>query len=189
MTTGKTIASTRRTSVDKVMSLVFNMITRLVITFLPRSKCLFLQSQSAVILEPPKIKLLTVSPSICHEMMGPDTMFLVFWMLHFKPIFSLSSFTFIKRLFSSYFAFCDKGGVICMSEVIDISPCPACVSSSPVFLMPSGLKFMSGGQESQITVTLFFIDMVGHIPFHTTCEMNKKKKKKLINLPAWGLSF
>ena len=113
--------------------------------------------------------------------MGPDTMILVFWMLSFKPIFSLSSFTFIKRLFSSYFAFCHKGDVICMSEVIDISPCPACVSSSSVFLMPSGLKFMSGEQESQITVTLFFIDMVGHIPFHTTCEMTEKKKKKETN--------
>ena len=76
MTTGKTIALTRRTFVGKVMSLLFNMLSRLVITFLPRSKCLFiswLQSQSAVILEPPKIKsatVSTVSPFICHEMMG-----------------------------------------------------------------------------------------------------------------------
>ena len=87
MTTGKTIALTRRTFVDKVMPLLFNMLSRLVITFLPRSKCLLisqLQSPSAVILEPPKIKsatVSTVSPSICHEVMGPDAMILVFWML------------------------------------------------------------------------------------------------------------
>ena len=79
MTTGKTIALTRQTFVDKVMSLLFNMLSRLVITFLPRSKRLlisWLQSPSAVILEPKKIK--SVSPSICHEVMGPDVMILVF---------------------------------------------------------------------------------------------------------------
>ena len=108
MTTGKTIALTRQTFVDKVMSLLFNILSRLIITFLPRSKRLFiswLQSPSAVILEPPKIKYdtvsTTVSPSISYEVMGPDAMILVFWMLSFKPTFSLSSFTFIKRLFSS----------------------------------------------------------------------------------------
>ena len=82
----------------------FNMLSRLVTTFLPRSKCLlilWLQSPFVVILEPPKIKSLTVSPFICHEVMGPDAMILVFWMLIFKPKFSLSSFTFIKKLFSS----------------------------------------------------------------------------------------
>ena len=84
MTTGKTIAVTRWTFVDKVMSLLFNMLSRLVITFLPRSKRLlisWLQSPSAVILEPPKIKsdtVSTVSPSICHEVMGLDAMILVF---------------------------------------------------------------------------------------------------------------
>ena len=78
MTTGKTIALTKWTYVGKVMSLLLNMLSRLVITFLPRSKRLlisWLQSQSAVILEPPKIKSDTVSPSICHEVMGPDAMF------------------------------------------------------------------------------------------------------------------
>ena len=109
MTTGKTIALTRWTFVGKAMSLLFNMLSTLVITFLPRSKCLFiswLQSPSAVILEPPKIKSATVYcfPSICHEVMGPDAMILVFWILSFKPNFSLSSFTFIKRLFSSSFS-------------------------------------------------------------------------------------
>ena len=107
MTTGKTIALIRQTFVGKVMSLLFNMLSRLVITFLPRSKHLlisWLQSPPAVILETPKIKSVTVSivyPSICHEVMGPDAMILVFWMLSFKPTFSPSSLTFIKRLFSS----------------------------------------------------------------------------------------
>ena len=85
----------------------FNMLSRLVVTFLPRSKRLlisWLQSPFAVILEPRKIKsatVSTVSPSICHDVMGPDAMIFLFWMLSFKPTFSLSSFTFIKRLFSS----------------------------------------------------------------------------------------
>ena len=84
MTTGKTVALTRRTFVSKVMSLLFNMLSRLVTTFLPRSKRLlisWLQSPCAVILEPRKIKsatVSTVSPSICHEVMGPDTMIFVF---------------------------------------------------------------------------------------------------------------
>ena len=84
MTTGKTISLTRWTFVGKVMSLLFNMLSRLVIAFLPRSKHLlisWLQSPSAVILEPKKIKPVTVSivaPSICHEVMGPDAMTLVF---------------------------------------------------------------------------------------------------------------
>ena len=81
MTTGKIIALIRHTFVGKVMSLLFNMLSRLVIPFLPRSKCLlisWLQSSSAVILEPPKIKSATVSPSICHEVMGPDATILVF---------------------------------------------------------------------------------------------------------------
>ena len=97
MTTGKTIALTRWTFVSKVMSLLFNMLSRLVITYLPRNKRLlisWLQSPSAVILEPPQIKSVTVStvsPSICHEVMGLDAMILVFWMLSFKPTFSLSS--------------------------------------------------------------------------------------------------
>ena len=84
MTTGKTIALTRWTFVGKVMSLLLNMLSRLVITFLPGSKRLlisWMQSPSAVILEPPKIKsdtISTVSPSICHEVMGPAAMILVF---------------------------------------------------------------------------------------------------------------
>ena len=84
MTTGKTIALTRQTLVDKVMSLLFNMLSRLVIAFLARNKRLlisWLQSPSAMILEAKNIKSVTVSivfPSICHEVMGPDVMILVF---------------------------------------------------------------------------------------------------------------
>ena len=93
---GKTIALARQTFVGKVMSMLFNMLSKLVLTFLPRSKPLlisWLQSLSVVILEPPRIKSVivsTVSPSICHEVMGLDAMILVFWMLSFKPTFSLS---------------------------------------------------------------------------------------------------
>ena len=80
------------------------MLSRLVIALLPRYKCLlisWLQSPSAVILEPKKMKSVIVSPSLHHEVIGPDAMILVFLMLGFKPTFSLSSFTFIKRPFSS----------------------------------------------------------------------------------------
>ena len=107
MAIGKTIALTRWSFVGKVISLLFNMLSRLVRTFLPRSKHIlisWLQSPSAVILELQKIKSATVStvyPPICHEMREPDAMIFVFWLLSFKPTFSLSSFTFIKRLFSS----------------------------------------------------------------------------------------
>ena len=104
---GKTIALTKLIYVGKVMSLLFNILSRLVIAFLLRSKHLltsWLQLPSAVILEPSKIKSVTVStvsPSICHEVMGSDAIILVFRMLSFKPAFSLYSFTFIKRLFNS----------------------------------------------------------------------------------------
>ena len=90
MTTERTMALTRWAFVSKVMSLLFNMLSRLVIAFLPRSKCLlisWLRSPSAVILEPKKRKSVTVSivsPSICHEVMGLDAMIFVFWMLSFS---------------------------------------------------------------------------------------------------------
>ena len=89
------------------MSLLFNMLFRLVIVFLPRSKCLlisWLQPPSSVILEPKKVKSVAVStfsPAICCEVMGPDATILVFSMLSFKPAFSLFSFTFAKGFFSS----------------------------------------------------------------------------------------
>ena len=107
MTTGGKKALTWQTFIGRVISLLFNMPSRLVIVFLPRSKCLlisWLQSPSPVTLEPKKVKSLTVyfvSPSICLEMMGQDAMILVFLNVEFKTNFTLSSFTFIKRLFSS----------------------------------------------------------------------------------------
>ena len=107
MTTGKTIALTRWTFVGKVMSLLFSMLPRFVIAYLPRSKHLLissLQSPYAVILEPKKIKSVTVcilSPSICHEVLEVDAMIFIFWMFCFRPAFSLSSFIFIKSFFGS----------------------------------------------------------------------------------------
>ena len=107
LTTGKTIALTRWTFVGKVMSLLFNMLSRFVKAFLLRNKDLLisrLQSLSAVILEPKKRKsaaLSTFSPSTCYEVMGPEALILVFQILSFNPAFSLSSFTLVKKLFSS----------------------------------------------------------------------------------------
>ena len=126
MTTGKSMALMLWTFVSKVISLFFNMLSRIVIALLPRSKRLlisWLQSSSTVILEPKKIKSLTVStvsPSISHEVMGPDAMIFVFWMLSFKPDFSLSSFTLIKRLCSP--SSVAALGWVHLPEVIDISP-------------------------------------------------------------------
>ena len=144
MTTGKTIALTRWTFVGRVISLLFNTLSKFVIAFLPRSKhllILWLPSQSTVFLEPKKTKSFTVSivsPSICHEMMGMDAMILVFWMLSFKSAFSFYSFTFIKRLFSTSSLF----------VISVVSPAylrlfifllailiPACASFSPSFCM------------------------------------------------------
>ena len=100
MSTGKTITLTWWTFVGKVMSLLCNMLSRLVIAFLPRGKRLlisWLESPSAVILKPPKItstNLSIVSPSVCHEVIGPDAMIIVFWMLSFKPTFPTHLFHF-----------------------------------------------------------------------------------------------
>ena len=103
----KTIALTRWTFVSKLTYLLFNMLSRCVVAFLPRSRCLvisWLQSPSEVILEPRKIKSVTVSIDslyICNEVMGLDTLIFVYYLLSFKPDFSCSSFTFINRLFRS----------------------------------------------------------------------------------------
>ena len=103
----KNIALTIWTLAGKVISLPFNILSRLVIAFLPKGNCLlilWLQSSSTVILEPKKIKPITISilfPSICHEVMESDAMTFIFWILSCKPSFSFFSFTFIKQLFSS----------------------------------------------------------------------------------------
>ena len=163
-TTEKTIALTRRTFVGKVMSLLLNMLSRLVIAFLPRSKHLlisWLQSQSAVILEPPKIKSVTaaiVSPSICHEVMGPDAMILVFWMLSFKPTFSLSSFTFIKRPFSSLLSAIRVVSSVYLRLLIFLPAImiPVYASCSPAFpIMYSAYKLNKQGDNIQPWCTPF----------------------------------
>ena len=149
----------RWTNVSKVMCLLFNMLSKLVIAFLPRSKSLLilqLQSPSAVILESHKIKSVTVSivsPSICHEVMGPDTMILVFWTLSFKPTFLLSSFTFIKRLFSSYSHSALRVVSSAYLRLLIFLPAiliPACASSTPAFLMMySAYKLNKQGDNIQ----------------------------------------
>ena len=108
MTTGKNIALTRWTFVSKVMSLLFNMLSSLVIAFLQRGKCFFFNFMAAVTIcsdfGAPQNKVhhcFHCFPIYCHEVMGPDAMIIVFWMLSFKPAFTLSSVTLIQWLFSS----------------------------------------------------------------------------------------
>ena len=159
VTTGKTKALTRWPFVSKVMLLLFNMLSRLVITFLPRSKRLlisWLQSLSAVVLEPKKIKSVTVSivsPSICHDVRGLDAMIFIFWMLSFKPTFSLSSFTFIKKLFSSSWLSAIRVVSSAYMRLLIFLPAiliPACASSSPAFLMMySAYKLNKQGDNIQ----------------------------------------
>ena len=158
MTTGKTITLTIQTFVSKVMSLLFNTFSRLVIAFLPRSKyllILWLQSPSSVILELPKIKPVTVSivsPSICHQVMGPDAMILVFRMLRVFSTFSLSSFTFIKRLFSSSLSAIRVVSSAYLRLLIFLPAIliPAYASSSPAFLMMySAYKLNKQGDNIQ----------------------------------------
>ena len=141
------------------MSLLFNTLSRFVIGFLPRSKGLlisWLQSLSAVSLEPKKIKSVTVSPislSICREVMGPDVMILVFWMSNFKPAFSFSYFTFIKRHFSLSLLCAIR---LVSSEYLSLLIFPlaililACASSSPTFhVMYSAYKLNKMGDNIQ----------------------------------------
>ena len=141
------------------------MLSRLVITFLPRSKHLlisWLQSPSAVILEPRKLKSVTVSivsPSIRHKMMGPDAIISVFWMLSFKPSFSLSSFTFIKRLFSSFSLSAIRVVSSTYLRLLIFLPAiliPAYASSNSAFLlMYSAYKLNKQGDNIQPWCTHF----------------------------------
>ena len=165
MTTGKTIALTRWTFVGKVMSLLFHILSRLVITFLSRSKCLlisWLHSPSAMILEPKKhffptvqqsVTVTMVSLSIFHEVMGRDIMILVFWMVSFKPTFSLSSFTFMKRFFSSSSLSAIRvvsSAYLRLLKFLLATLIPACALSSPVFLMMySAYKLNKQGDNIQ----------------------------------------
>ena len=144
MTTGKTIGLTIWTFFDKVTSMLLNILTRFVIAFLPRSKCLlisWLQSPSTVIFWAEEYKIChcsSFSLSICHKVMGLDAMIFICWMLSFRLAFLLSSFTLIKRLFSS-----SSLSVIrvitsaYMNEVVDIFHCKLVISecdlSRPTF--------------------------------------------------------
>ena len=187
MTIRKTIALTRRTFVSKVMSLLFNILSRLVINFLPRSKCpliSWLQSPSAVILEPrplqkKKITVSTVSPTISHEVMGPDAMILVFWMLSFKPTFSLSSFTFIKRLFSSsslsrVVSPADLRLLIFLPAIL----IPACASSSPSFLTMSSAYKSNKQGDNTAWHTPFLIWKQSVVP-RSVLAVRKLESKKI----------
>ena len=160
----KTIALTIQTFVDKVWSLLFNTLSRFVVTFLPRSKRLlisWLQSLSVMILEPKKIKSVAVStfsPSICHEMMGLSAMTLLFWMLNFKPGFPLSSFTLMKRLFSSslFSAFRMVSSTYLWLLPLLANLIPACTSSSLAFhMMYSAYKLNLLGDNVQLWPTPF----------------------------------
>ena len=143
------------------------MLSKLVIPFLPRHKHLlisWLQSQSEVILEPKKIKSVTVFivfPSIFHEVMGLDAIFLVFWMLSFKTAFSLSSFTFIKRLFKSSLLSVIKVVLSAYMRLLIFIPeilILACASSSPAFhVMYSVKKLNKQGDNIQPWSTPFSI--------------------------------
>ena len=140
------------------MSLLFNMLSRFVITFLPRNKHLLIswvKSPSTVILEHKKIKSVTAStfpPSIYHEVLGPDSMILVFWMLNFNPTFSLSSFTLIKRLFSfSSFSAIRVVSSAYLRLLIFLPAIliPACDSSSLAFHMMYKLQEMVKDREAR----------------------------------------
>ena len=156
MTTGKTIALTRWTFVGKVMCLLLNTLSRFVLAFLPKNKCLltlWLQSRTAVIMETKKINLAVciVSPSICHEVTGLDVMLLLFWMLSFKPVFSLSSFTLIKRHFSSSYLFCHYSpAYLRLLRFLPAILIPVCASSNPAFcMMYSAHKLNKQGEYIQ----------------------------------------
>ena len=152
------------------MPQLFNMLSRLAIAFLPRSKCLiisWLQSLSAVILESKKIKSLTVSivsPSTCHEVIELDATILVFWMFRFKLTFSLSFFTFIKSIFSSSSLFAIRVVwsahlwlLIFLLEIL----IPACTSSNLAFhMMYSAYKLNKQDDNIQPGCTHFIFGTI-----------------------------
>ena len=157
------------------------MLSRLVITFLPRSRCLliwWLQSPSAVILESPPQKksntVSTVSPSIFYEVKGPDAMIFVFWMLSFKPTFSLYSFTFIKRLFSSSSLSAIRvvsSAYLRLLIFLSAILIPACASSSPAFLM-----MYSAHSGSLILITCIWWDFVSMLCYSPKVQKSPAPK-------------
>ena len=162
MTTGRTIVLPIWTFVGKVMSLLFNTLSRFVIAFLPRSKCLlisWLQSTSTITLEYKKIcHISNFSPSISDEVMGPVAMILVLWMLSFNTAFSLSSFTLIKRLFSSSLLSAIRVVssaylklLIFLLEIL----IPACEFSSPAFFMMYSAYMLNNQSDNILYILLW----------------------------------
>ena len=165
LTTGKTIALTRRTFVGKVMSLLFNILSRVCHSFSSKEQTIFSFMVAVTICSDfgaPQNKVWHCFPcfSICHEVMGLDAMILVFWMLSFKPAFSLSSFTF-KRLFSysslSAIRVVSSAYLRLLIFLLAIL-IPACASSSPAFYMIySAYKLNKQGDNIQPWGTPFLI--------------------------------
>ena len=159
----------------QVMFLLFKTLSKFAKPFLPRSKCpciLWLQSPSTLILEPKKMKSDTVStfpPSLCHEVMGPDDMILVFWMLSFKSGFSLSSFTLIKRLFSSSSFPATQvvsSAYLRLLILLLAILIPACASSSPAFLtMYSAYKLRVTMYSLEVLLSQFGTNPLFHVQF------------------------
>ena len=151
------------------------MLSRFVIVFLPRSKHLlisWLQSPSAIIFEPKKIKSVTVSIvslSICHEVMGPDVLILVFWMLSFKPTFSLFSFTFIKRLISSSLSV--PSAYLRLLIFLLAILIPAYASSSPAFFIMYSAYMLNKQGDSYTDLMLSFpnLEPVCHSMSSSNC--------------------
>ena len=175
VTTGKTIGLTIWTFVGRIISLLFNTLPRFVIAFLPRSNyllTLWLQSLSVVILEPKKrnfITLPTFSPSICHAVMGPDLVILVFFIFSHKPALSLSSFTLVKRLSSSSLLSAIR--VVSSDSLrllIFLPPMliPACNSSTLAFLMMCSVyRLNKQGDSRQPCHTPFSVLNQSAVPY------------------------
>ena len=197
ITTGKTIALTVQTFVGKVMllSLLFNTLSRFVIAFFPRSKhllILWLWSLSIVIFHPKKIKsatVFTLSPPICHEVMGPGAMILVFWVLSFKPAVPLSSLTFIKRLFSSLLSAIRMVSFAYLRLLVFLPAVliPACDSSSLIFhMIYSACKFNKQGNNIQPWHTPFSIWNQSIVPCPVLTVVSRLAYKFLRRQVRWS---
>ena len=177
------------------MSLLFNTLFRFVIAFLPRSNHLLIswqQSPSAVILEPKKRKSATTStfpPSICHAVMGLDAMILVFLIFSFKPALSLSSFTLIKRLFSSTSHAIKVASSAYLRLLMSLSSILilACNSSSPAFLMMcSAYRLNKQGENKQPCCTPFLIWNQSVVPYRVLTVASWSTNRFLRRQVRWS---
>ena len=174
-----TIALTRWTFAGKVMSLLFNMLSRLVITFLPRSKHFYFMAAVTICSDfgAPQNKVFHCFHCFsiyCHEVMGWDAVIFVFWMLSFKPTFSLSSFTFIKRLFSYSLSAISMVSAAYLRLLIFLPAIliPACASSRPAFLME--LNMPANLENSAVATGL------EKVSFHSNPK--EKQCQRMLNL-------